>query len=1748
MSLSATVNGFINNGQITIAANDSALAAGVNTVLNNYFNAKLCAKVNTPTASGKNSLVCSGTLSSACSLYTGKSSAAVQLEFTQSANGVQLVIRLSIASAYRFADSFTVLTSRPQDVLNTLETHSISFVVDSTATDSIQLATTINNKGPLARLSWFEASTNFSGSLCFKPLDSNTQAPVFDLSAELADSHSLGFASDITAKFTARLKSTVVSVTGAEKYAISTLQLETELGDANFSIPIVMPLYAGNSQHIISARFQSNEGLSLAQGFTSLGKFIDCSFIENTLPDDFPVANKLKLKRASLALNPQTMRFFNFHVGVEFDCLWSLFNGKFTLNNISADVSMAELAKPKQLGLSLKATCTIGGANFETYVALPEKSFSAQLMPGSSLAIDELLSHCSPGLQLPGSGDISINSLQLTADTPNKQYGFEAAGSGSWTIVNGLTIKSVSVYLQEASSVLQSAGFSGQLSIATSTPLQLSLIANRYGDGHAASHWSMSADGHWPTPLPLADIANDIFGQFGLTGITLPDSLNQLNLSISELGVAYDTGTETFEFSFTLDKAASFSSITGNDISTGANKNKTFSSFKLTTSKQANGERKTQLSLSIDPGIQLSELLDLQGDLPIASDTSLEAIHFTLDINQANNDSAHCYQFSTCFQQGSNTNSQHTFYFTGNYSKRIDGNTTTACFGGNIYSKQGQSLSLTGDFPIDVSIKDLFIAKVSISQLSSGKTSATHSYTLFGSDISAHGDIDLSRLPVVGQFLSAAKFSFQSLRFVYAKASTTAASKGAKPKPSQQPISSANLTLINAFLGQLHVAPLTTARSSTANQNQSQDNFDLGFTLQGSLVLGNNNEVIPLHSTLASGSDANGQGNNHGQASAQHSTSLNPTTTNQAASPTAVGKTFGPVTIKKVGLGLASGKVQIQFSGGISMGPLTLDFIGFDIDSPVDTFDPSISLQGLGLTINKPPLALEGMFMHGTVNVPVSTQQTTKAPPASLCVQAAGHPLHNDDSINLTAGTTIAKGQSSAPIAVSISNSNAGKALTIKSITHSGQDFAISALNTPLSLAHSTAPHTFNIVFSPHSAGFKQGSITIVSDDANVPEFVINLRANETASIPAHVKTIPIDAYNGSLSISYNDYSLTALGSYAQLPGGDISTFLYGFLGAPLGGPPFLFVTGVAAGFGYNRALTLPTAETVNTWPLIAPVMPNADSSLDFDAMNLMFMPTKGDFWGAIGIRAESFKMVESFVLLDVQFKDMLEIDIIGLSQMSFPAPPDEDTNEPALAKIKLGLVARIIPEQGVVAINGAFLPGSYVMNPAAHVSGGFAVLSLFKDQDSGQWQGGRSGDFVVTLGGYASSYQPKSYYPQVPRLEMNWQVSSALSLKASAYFAITPQAMMAGGHLEANFQEGGSFSIHVNFQVGADFIVYWQPYHYSASFYAELNVTASVSVDLWLFTLHASVNMDLGADLTIWGPDFSGSGSVHIHVLITFAVHVSFGNAPNQPPPIAWSAFEQSLLPKPEKILTASVSQGLVAGQSSDSYQVVNPKELSIQCGSAMPLKSSVINGAGDTGSANTRTVQITLGSGAETTLAASAAGHWHNETPDVLDFDSNTRVLKRTKSGIGRLTFNNSTQSGQSYTLFVSEVFGIKPMAKTVDDITECELAISISKNGYAMPLHDISQSFDIATVDKNMPGALWEPAADSGIIPSSRGADLMQHLASGLSITAKPAIAQGKGFDFNTADANDNLHMPAGEALGAFSYEASTFNDNH
>lgn len=334
--------------------------------------------------------------------------------------------------------------------------------------------------------------------------------------------------------------------------------------------------------------------------------------------------------------------------------------------------------------------------------------------------------------------------------------------------------------------------------------------------------------------------------------------------------------------------------------------------------------------------------------------------------------------------------------------------------------------------------------------------------------------------------------------------------------------------------------------------------------------------------------------------------------------------------------------------------------------------------------------------------------------------------------------------------------------------------------------------------------------------------------------------------YLGMLLGRFAVYGLTVYGGYGE--GKDAQNnkftafFAIGAVNGPIGGPPAFFLTGIGGGFGINRKLVLPPdLAKFGEYPLIQALDIAAKPS---DPMALLrqlgnyFPMNKGTFWFAAGLSFNSFALVDGIAVVGVQVGDGLDINLLGLARMALPRP------QVALVSIEVALLVRFSSSEGVLWVQGQLTDNSWLLYPDIKLTGGFAYVIWFK--------GERAGEFVFTLGGYHPDFH-RNGYPVVPRLGLRWSIGSAITIKAGSYFALTSEALMAGGDFEASARLGPGWA---ELTFGAHGIVFFDPFHYDVKAYVRIR--AGVTIDTWLFGV-ITISVSLGARIHVEGPDFRG-------------------------------------------------------------------------------------------------------------------------------------------------------------------------------------------------------------------------------------------------------------------------------------------------
>ena len=374
----------------------------------------------------------------------------------------------------------------------------------------------------------------------------------------------------------------------------------------------------------------------------------------------------------------------------------------------------------------------------------------------------------------------------------------------------------------------------------------------------------------------------------------------------------------------------------------------------------------------------------------------------------------------------------------------------------------------------------------------------------------------------------------------------------------------------------------------------------------------------------------------------------------------------------------------------------------------------------------------------------------------------------------------------------------------------------------------------------------------------------------------------PYDAYYGQVMVQLPQFSLTAVGGWA--PDADPAMFfIYLAVDAPIGGPPFLQITGLSGGFGINSRLVLPEIDKVGSYALLpgpkAPAQPSDPAKVISDVLPVLqstFQVQAGQYWVAAGIAASSFEMITVQAVVSVGFGVDVQIGVVGTGSITLPSGEPEP-----VAYIELDVVASYTPSTGFLSIIGKLSPASYIFGGFVKLTGGFALCAWFKDTTDG----GSAGDFVVTVGGYHPAFDKPKSYPVVPRLGIAFSLGP-IKVTGQAYVALTPGAFMAGIALVATFEAG---PVSAWFTAGLDFLIAWAPFSYLAHAW----VAIGCKVDLGLF----SIRLQIGADLQIWGPPFGGRAIVDLDV-VSFTI--AFGAPATAPAPVGWESLAAGFLPPP--------------------------------------------------------------------------------------------------------------------------------------------------------------------------------------------------------------------------------------------------------
>lgn len=378
--------------------------------------------------------------------------------------------------------------------------------------------------------------------------------------------------------------------------------------------------------------------------------------------------------------------------------------------------------------------------------------------------------------------------------------------------------------------------------------------------------------------------------------------------------------------------------------------------------------------------------------------------------------------------------------------------------------------------------------------------------------------------------------------------------------------------------------------------------------------------------------------------------------------------------------------------------------------------------------------------------------------------------------------------------------------------------------------------------------------LTIGFDGTGTTPYLQGLGLSMTTSIlnlSGLFGKVGTDYVGGAVVDVVDMFQLSAIGGYTKV-GSSASLFIFASLVAPLGGAPWMFITGVAGGFGLNRKL--PPAMPLNKNPFLAVMsgdlkLGSGGAAAQLQALGAEFAPVAGEFWVAGGIQFISFGLINGKVVVAVSFGNNFSIQILGSASFGISS----------IAYFEIDIAVTADAQKFLLIASVS--PSSYLLDPK--------IFSLEGDFALGVWHGGpHAGDFLLSIGGYHPYFTKPDYYPTLNRVGVKAHIDLGITINivVECFFACTPQALMAGASASISASIG---PISAGLDVYVDVLIQWDPFF----------IRADLGVTVWFvfFGRH-----EIGVELDIHTPPFGGVATIHLFI-VSFSF--SFGSDLSKPP-----------------------------------------------------------------------------------------------------------------------------------------------------------------------------------------------------------------------------------------------------------------------
>jgi hypothetical protein len=164
----------------------------------------------------------------------------------------------------------------------------------------------------------------------------------------------------------------------------------------------------------------------------------------------------------------------------------------------------------------------------------------------------------------------------------------------------------------------------------------------------------------------------------------------------------------------------------------------------------------------------------------------------------------------------------------------------------------------------------------------------------------------------------------------------------------------------------------------------------------------------------------------------------------------------------------------------------------------------------------------------------------------------------------------------------------------------------------------------------------------------------------------------------------------------------------------------FATISGIRLGFGYNSSVRSPDVNEITSFPFINDGSSAGAGNDPLEIVRKMTLtdppwvaPKPDSYWFAAGMTVKAFDILAITAVAMIAFRDsgiIISLYADAIAQM----PPDVPNRSECIVYVEIGMVVEMNFVDGYFRVEAALAPTSFLLVPACHLYGGFALVYWF--------------------------------------------------------------------------------------------------------------------------------------------------------------------------------------------------------------------------------------------------------------------------------------------------------------------------------------------------------------------------------------------------------------------------------------------------